>query len=147
MCLGISFCIHFREAPFCQKVQDHFTLVQRMQSGFFMDHRLACFQKKGDGKREKTIEKITEKECPGLSGMPLGTLPSPLLLIKAGGRGTAESSPSPPLHPNPIWDSSQPKQRNFVMAPVWRSRVEKLILDCDGDHFLLFPIFDRTSVS
>jgi hypothetical protein len=34
-----------------------------------------------------------------------------------------------------------------VTASVWRSRVEKLILDSDGYHFLLLPIFDRVPVS
>jgi hypothetical protein len=28
----------------------------------------------------------------------------------------------------------------------WRSRVEKLIMDSDGDRFLLLPLFDRTPV-
>jgi hypothetical protein len=34
-----------------------------------------------------------------------------------------------------------------VTASVWWPRVDKLILDSDGDHFLLLPIFDRTLVS
>ena len=34
-----------------------------------------------------------------------------------------------------------------MTASVWRSSVEKLILDSDGYRFLLLPIFDRVPVS
>jgi len=50
-------------------------------------------------------------------------------------------------HPYPIWDSPLQEQRIFVTASRWRSRVEKLILDSDGDCFLLLPLFDSTPVS
>jgi hypothetical protein len=79
---------------------------------------------------------------------PRGLLPLPAaMVISIGGRGTAESPPSPPLHPHPIWDSPPPKRRIFVTASVWRLRKEVMILDSDGDRFLLLPIFDRTPVS
>jgi hypothetical protein len=53
--------------------------------------------KEGGEEKKKTVEKITRKESPGLRrhacGIDCGTSPSPHLLIKAGGRGTAESPP------------------------------------------------------
>jgi hypothetical protein len=98
-----------------------------------------------------TVDKITRKEGPGLSrhacGMPCVTSPSPHLLVKAGGRGTAESPPSSPPHPHPIWDSSLTERRIFVTASGWRSRAEKLILDRDVDRSLPLPFFDWTLVS
>jgi hypothetical protein len=53
---------------------------------------------------------------------------------------------SPPSTPTPIVQSFGSAE-NLVLASRWRSRVEKLILDSDGDRFLLLKIFDRTPVS
>jgi hypothetical protein len=106
---------------------------------------LSC-EKEGDDEKRK----ITRKGGPGFRrrawGMP-EALPLTHLLIKAGGRCTAESLPLSPLHPYPTWDSSLKGRKIFVMASRWRSRVEKLISDSDGDRFLFLPLFDRTPVS
>jgi hypothetical protein len=56
-------------------------------------------------------------------------------------------SREPPSTLTPNWDSSLLRQRIFVTASKWRSGVEKLISDSDGDNFLPLPLFERTPVS
>jgi hypothetical protein len=60
--------------------------------------------------------------------------------------------PLPPLLPPPhgsypILDTQRPQPWISVTSSVWRLWVQKLILDSDGDCFLLLPIFDKTPVS
>jgi hypothetical protein len=75
-----------------------------MESGFLSTTVEPSCEKEGDEKKRKTGEKKTEEGSPGLKRrthcMPCGASPPLHLLIKAGGRGTAESPPSP--HPPPL---------------------------------------------
>ncbi len=57
------------------------------------------------------------------------------------------SPPPPPLGSYPILETQRPHCWISVTDSVWRLWVQKLILDSDGDCFLLLPIFDRTPVS
>jgi hypothetical protein len=82
-------------------------------------------EKERDEKKRKTGEKKTEEESPGLKRHTRCT--------------PCGASPPPPTSP-----TYQGRSKRYMTASKWRSGVEKLLSDIDGDHFLRLPLFDRT---